>query len=240
MAAINKMFTPEFRHRLDAVVPFSPLPSDVVHRVGGAFGLFAGALPSERRLVDGVERARSVATDAHKWLNVPYDAGIAYVRERSFAAKTFRQRAAYLPPARDGARRLVPANLVPESSRRARALPLYAALRAWGARGFRAHFERCFALARDLARRVESAPDLQLVGRPESVVVPFRSALNQEVAARVEAEGRVAVGTTRFRSVVCFRPAIVGWRTRERHVVALVDAVERALARTLAGGTATD
>ncbi|MEL6712459.1 MAG: pyridoxal-dependent decarboxylase, partial [Planctomycetota bacterium] len=224
---------------------------DLWLHVDGAFGLFAGALPSERRLVDGVERARSVATDAHKWLNVPYDAGIAYVRERSFAAKTFRQRAAYLPPARDGARRLVPANLVPESSRRARALPLYAALRAWGARGFRAHFERCFALARDLARRVESAPDLQLVGRPESVVVPFRcapsgyrkrdlDALNQEVAARVEAEGRVAVGTTRFRSVVCFRPAIVGWRTRERHVVELVDAVERALARTLAGGTATD
>jgi len=215
--------------------------------VDGAFGLFAGAVPERATLVRGVERARSVATDAHKWLNVPYDAGIAYVRDRRSAARTFRQTAAYLPPAReDEPDRPVPANLVPESSRRARALPLYASLRAWGARGYREHFARCFALAEHLADRVRASRDLELVTEPRSVVVPLRcappdvrrrdlDALNAAVARRVEARGRVAVGTTRHRSVVCFRPAIVGWRTREEHVDELVEEIRRAMTAELAG-----
>lgn len=216
--------------------------------VDGAFGLFAGAVADRASLVHGVERARSVATDAHKWLNVPYDAGLAYVRDRRSASRTFRQAAAYLPPAREGEpARFVPANLVPESSRRARALPLFAALRAWGARGYRAHFARCFALAEHLAERVRASSDLELVSEPQSVVVPLRcappgfrrrdlDALNAAVAARVEARGRVAVGTTRHRSVVCFRPAIVGWRTREEHVDELVEELRLALAEELGGG----
>lgn len=215
--------------------------------VDGAFGLFAGALEDRAALVRGVDRARSVATDAHKWLNVPYDSGIAFVRDRNLAARTFRQRAAYLPPAReDDPGRLVPSNLVPESSRRARALPLYAAMSAWGARGYREHFARCFALAEHLAARVREAPDLELVSDPRSVVVPLRcappgtrrrdlDALNAAVARRVEARGRVAVGTTRHRSVVCFRPAIVGWRTRAVHVDELVDELRAALDAELAG-----
>ena len=210
--------------------------------VDGAFGLFAGALLDHAEKVAGVERARSVATDAHKWLNVPYDSGIAFLSDRAFAAKTFRQRAAYLPKASpDAPRRLIPANLVLESSRRARSFSLLAALRAWGASGYREHFDRCFRLAERLANTVREEPLLELVARPESVVVPFRcapegvrrrdlDALNVEVSRRVETVGRVAVGTTRLGGKVCFRPAIVGWRTRERHVDELVAEVLDALA----------
>src|SRR5438552_15138731 len=97
-----------------------------------AFGLFARATPKAAHLAAGVERAHSVIADGHKWLNVPYDSGFAFVRDVSLLAKVFTLTAAYLPAPDDP--HSVFMNLSPESSRRARALPIWATLRAYGRR----------------------------------------------------------------------------------------------------------
>src|SRR5262249_14554232 len=110
--------------------------------VDGAFGLFARVSPRTKALADGVERADSVIADGHKWLNVPFDCGFAFVRDRRFLAETFgiAGEAAYLPAINE--ERLAPAELGPEMSRRARALPVWATLAAYGRSGHRALVER--------------------------------------------------------------------------------------------------
>ena len=212
--------------------------------VDAAFGLFAGVSPRTEHLIHGMERADSIASDAHKWLNVPYDCGFAFVRERALLAKTFRMTGAYLTMGgRDEssgeAPIRVPANLSPEASRRARALPLFATLLASGRDGVRAMVESHLDLAQHLANRVREAPDLELVDDVTLNVVPFRcapsgvrrrdlDALNERVGRALLEEGRVHAGLTRYRSVVCFRPAIANWRTRVEDIDLLVDRVREA------------
>ncbi|MEM8709370.1 MAG: pyridoxal-dependent decarboxylase [Planctomycetota bacterium] len=209
--------------------------------VDGAFGLFARVSDETRALAAGVERANSVAVDVHKWLNVPYDCGVAFVRQRALLAKTFRMVADYLPKSRgsEGVRR-VPGSLGPESSRRARALPVFATLLAYGREGVRDIVEGHLALARHLASLVRAEPDLELLADPCLNVVTFRAAplgvrkrdldaLNEAVAVRVAERAEVVVGTTRYRGRVAFRPAIANWRTREADVEVLVDEIKRAL-----------
>ena len=213
--------------------------------VDAAFGAFARVTPRASEQVRGLERADSVAADAHKWLNVPYDCGFALLRDRDAAARTFRLSAPYLPPAVDGEPRdLVPANLTPESSRRARALPVFATLLARGRAGIRAMVERHLELAALLADEVRAAGDLELVDDPVLNVVPFRFApdgvrrrdldeLNERLGRAVLDDGRVAVGITRYRSVVCLRPAIANWRTGEGDVRLVVEVVRELGARLL-------
>ncbi|QDV04832.1 L-2,4-diaminobutyrate decarboxylase [Planctomycetes bacterium Poly30] len=208
--------------------------------VDGAFGLFARASESARPLCGGAERADSIATDGHKWLNVPYDCGVAFVRKRSLLARTFRMVADYLPKAGSAAAlQRVPANLGPESSRRARALPVFATLLASGRSGVAAMVDEHLRLAVYLANRVRECPDLELLEEPCLNVVPFRlapagvrkrdlDALNEAAAAQVLREGLVFVGTTRYRSRVAFRPAIANWRTREADLDLLIECVLRA------------
>lgn len=208
--------------------------------VDGAFGLFARVSPTARDLCRGVERADSIATDMHKWLNVPYDSGAAFVRRRAWLAKSFRMVADYLPKASsDQVQRRVPANLGPESSRRARALPVFATLLSSGRAGVAAMVEEHLRLARYLADRVDKCADLELLDAPCLNVVPFRlappgvrkrdlDALNEAAGARVLAVGDVFVGTTRYRSRVAFRPAIANWRTREADLDLLVEAIREA------------
>lgn len=205
--------------------------------VDAAFGAFARVTPRASEQVRGLERADSVAADAHKWLNVPYDCGFALLRDRDAAARTFRLSAPYLPPAVDGEPRdLVPANLTPESSRRARALPVFATLLARGRAGIRAMVERHLELAALLADEVRAAEDLELVDEPVLNVVPFRFApegvrrrdlddLNERLGRAVLDDGRVALGLTRYRSVVCLRPAIANWRTGEDDVRLVIEVV---------------
>ena len=213
--------------------------------VDAAFGAFARVTPRASDLVRGIERADSIAADAHKWLNVPYDCGFALLRDRDATARTFRLSAPYLPPAVDGEPRdLVPANLTPESSRRARALPVFATLLARGRAGIRAMVERHLELAALLADEVRAAEELELVDDPALNVVPFRFApdgvrrrdldeLNERLGRAVLDDGRVAVGLTRYRSVVCLRPAIANWRTGEDDVRLVVEVVRELGARLL-------
>ena len=140
--------------------------------VDGAFGLFAAVSPTTRELVRGIGRAHSVSFDGHKWLNVPYDCGIAFVHDPAVHLGAFSASAAYL-----GAQELDrPAfgNFSPEMSRRARALAVWATLRAYGRNGYQAMVERHVELARGLADQVDAEPELERLADVPLNVVCFR------------------------------------------------------------------
>ncbi|MBA2614652.1 MAG: aspartate aminotransferase family protein [Actinobacteria bacterium] len=221
---------------------FDPIPAmaDLTERHGawlhvdGAFGLFARVSPVAAHLSEGVERADSVIADGHKWLNVPYDCGFAFVKDASELMPVFNAAAAYLPgedPDRPNF-----GFLGPESSRRARSFAVWATLQAYGRRGYRELVERNLRLAQRVAERVDEAPDLERLADVQLCIVTFRlrppgvpdhelDALNARVGEAVLADGRVYVGTTRYGGRVAFRPAIVNWRTTEADVDLLVDVI---------------
>jgi glutamate/tyrosine decarboxylase-like PLP-dependent enzyme len=206
--------------------------------VDGAFGLFARLAPESRPLTDGVEQADSITVDAHKWLNVPYDCGVAFVREPERLAAALGIGAPYLPSADDPHPN--PSALTPENSRRARALAVWATLRAYGRDGYRAMVERHLRLARHLAGEAERRPQFELLAQPQLNVVCFRArphgvdeneldALNRRLGAALLRDGRVFSGTTVYGGRVAFRPAIVNWQTTEADVEALLDVLAELL-----------
>jgi glutamate/tyrosine decarboxylase-like PLP-dependent enzyme len=204
--------------------------------VDGAFGLFARCSPRSAAKAAGVERAHSVIADGHKWLNVPYDTGFAFVRDASLLGRVFTMSAAYLPDPDDPRPNF--GYLGPEASRRARAIPVWATLRAYGRSGYRALVERHLDLALGLAARVDAAPDLELLAAPTLNIVAFRyhpagiddeaelDRLNERLGEALIADGRVYAGTTRYGGRVAFRPAIASWRITERDVDLLADVIE--------------
>jgi glutamate/tyrosine decarboxylase-like PLP-dependent enzyme len=200
--------------------------------VDGAFGLFARLTPLARGLTDGIERAHSVAADGHKWLNVPYDCGFAFVREPARLAKAFTVGAPYLPSPDDP--RPSPGFLAPENSRRARAFSVWATLRAYGRSGYRAMVERHLALARHLAARIDDAAELERLADVRLNIVCFRvrpagvneedlDGLNRRLGDALLHHGKVFAGTTVYDGKVAFRPAIVNWQTTERDVDTLIE-----------------
>jgi glutamate/tyrosine decarboxylase-like PLP-dependent enzyme len=204
--------------------------------VDGAFGLFARLTPQAAGLAEGIERADSVIADGHKWLNVPYDCGFAFVRDAELLREPFRLTAAYLPSDEAPS---------PEASRRARSLAVWATLRAYGRAGHREMVERHLALAQRLGSRIEAEPELELLAPVRLNIVCFRHrppglrgdeldehnlALGQDVLA----DGRVFFGTTRIDGKAAFRPAIVNWRTTERDVDLLVDVLLELASRRVA------
>ncbi|MGZ8628948.1 MAG: pyridoxal phosphate-dependent decarboxylase family protein [Actinomycetota bacterium] len=202
--------------------------------VDGAFGLFARVTPRTRALVAGVERAGSAIADGHKWLNVPYDSGFAFVRDPMTLPKTFTASAAYLPSPDDPHPNF--GYFGPEMSRRARALTAWASLRAYGRGGYVAMVERHLDLAQRLAGRIDEEPALERLADVPLNVVCFRfrpsglddaalDDLNRRLGEAVIEDGRVYAGTTTYDGRVGLRPAIVNWRTTERDVDALVDVV---------------
>jgi glutamate/tyrosine decarboxylase-like PLP-dependent enzyme len=209
--------------------------------VDGAFGLFAAVSPATRHLVDGIDAADSIAVDGHKWLNAPYDTGFAFVRDVDLHGGSFSATAAYLGT--ETLARPVFGNLAPEMSRRARAIPVWATLRAYGREGYRAMIERHLALARRVARQVDEAPDLERLAEVPLNIVCFRfhppdvpesdlDDLNRRLGEMVLEDGRVYFGTTEYAGKVAFRPAIVNWRTTENDVDLIVEVV-RELGSTL-------
>ena len=210
--------------------------------VDGAFGLFARVTPEAADLAAGIDRADSVIADGHKWLNVPYDCGFAFVREGADLERTFGLAGAYLPSddkPNYGYRG-------PEASRRARAFPVWATLRAYGRAGHRELVERNLALARRLGEHVAEAPDLELLAEVKLNIVCFRyrpdgvaegelDEVNARLGEAVLDDGRVYAGTTVYGGRAAFRPAIVNWRTREQDVDYFVDVV-RELGASIAGG----
>jgi glutamate/tyrosine decarboxylase-like PLP-dependent enzyme len=209
--------------------------------VDGAFGLFAALSPRSAHLIRGIERADSIACDGHKWLNVPYESGFALIRQPERLGAAFGMPGApYLPGPQDpgGGYGL----LGPESSRRARAIPIWATLAAYGRDGYRAMVERHLDLARHLARRVDEAPDLERLADVRLCLVCFRARppgvaeedldkLNRRIGADLLTDGRVFAGTTVYDGRVALRPAIVNWRTTESDIDLFVDVVRELAAR---------
>jgi len=219
---------------IDAMADLAEKHGSWLH-VDGAFGLFAALSPRTAHLVDGVNRADSVAADAHKWLNVPYESGFAFVREPRTLTDAFGSFGVpYL--ASVDATQIDYNQLGPESSRRARALPIWATLRAYGRAGHRAMIERHLDLTAHLGRLVEDAPDLEPLApvqlciacfryRPPGVAEERLDELNSQLGKELLADGRVYAGTTVYRGHVALRPAIVNWRTTQRDIDLLVDVV---------------
>lgn len=198
--------------------------------VDGAFGLWAAASPRYRHLVAGSERADSWATDAHKWLNVPYDCGVVFCRHPEAQAQAMAVAASYLQRA-DGRS---PSDWVPESSRRARGFAVWAALRALGRDGVADLVDRCCEHARSFAtllgaeRRVEILNDVVL----NQVLVRFGDddATTQEVIRRVQEDGTCWLGGTEWHGRSAMRISVSSFRTTaddvERSVTAILRAAE--------------
>ena len=202
--------------------------------VDGAFGLFARISPRTKHLTAGAERAHSVSADGHKWLNVPYDCGFAFVRDPELLRGLFASTASYLTGLDDPRPNL--GFTSPEASQRARGLTVWATLRAYGRNGYREMVERHLDLAQRVAERVDRAPDLERLADVQLNIVCFRfhpegldedrlDSLNRKIGEEILTDGRVYVGTTLYAGRVAFRPAIVNWRTTEQDVDLLVDVV---------------
>ena len=211
--------------------------------VDGAFGLFARVSPRAAQLADGVELADSVISDGHKWLNVPYDCGFAFVRDPAYLRGAFSAGAPYLPE--EESERPVYGFMAPEMSRRARGLAVWATLRAYGRDGYRAIVERCLDNAAHVARLVEEADDLELLLPAPLNIVFFRyrppgvrdeelDEVNLRIGREVLTDGRVYVGTTRWRGAVGFRPAFVNWRTTRADAELVLETVRDLGSRLLA------
>ena len=194
--------------------------------VDGAFGLWARASPRLRPLVDGVERADSWATDCHKWLNVPYDCGIAFTREPgALPAAMAMPPAAYLATTSP----TEPMDAVPEMSRRARGVTCWAALRSLGRSGLAALVERTCGFARTFADRLRAAGftvlnDVVL----NQVLVSFGSdAETRRVIAEVQQEGTLWAGPTVWHGVTAMRLSVSSWATTADDVDASIEALVR-------------
>jgi glutamate/tyrosine decarboxylase-like PLP-dependent enzyme len=202
--------------------------------VDAAFGLFAATSPTTSDLVRGIDRAHSVAVDGHKWLNVPYDCAAAFVHDRELHQGAFATAAAYLGSVDSD--RPTFSSLAPEMSRRARALSVWATLRAYGRDGYRAMVERHLDLARRLAEQVDAEPDLERLAdvplnvvcfryRPAGVAEDRLEKLNKRLGQAILDDGRVYFGTTVYAGTAAFRPAIVNWRTGPADVDLIVPTV---------------
>ncbi len=206
-----------------------PLAREVgawVH-VDGAFGLWAAASPRTAHLVRGVELADSWGTDAHKWLNVPYDCGLAFCADPDEHAATMSYTAAYL--AGSSGRAHVLADLTPESSRRARGFPVWAALRELGRDGVTDLVDRCCTLARRMAERLaEGGATIHNDVVLNQVLVGFGDPDRTDaVIDAVQREGTCWVGGTTWQGSRLVRVSISSWATTE-------DDVDRSAAAILA------
>ena len=188
------------------------------HHVDGAFGLWAAASPALRRLTAGFERADSWATDAHKWLNVPYDNGIAFCAHPEAHRAAMGIRSVYLVYA-DEARD--PLDWNPEHSRRARGFTVYAALRSLGRSGVADLVERLCAHARDIAAGLAELPGCELLNDVvlNQVLVRFEDdEATDAVIASIQAGGEAWVGGTTWDGRRAIRVSVSNWQTSEEDV----------------------
>jgi glutamate/tyrosine decarboxylase-like PLP-dependent enzyme len=211
------------------IIPWAHDQGAWVH-VDGAFGLWAAASPALRHHVEGVQAADSWATDAHKWLNVPYDSGVALVRDPAALRAAMAITAAYLPT--EGAPRN-PADYTPELSRRARGVEVWAALRSLGRAGLAELIERCCRHARRFAEGLAAAGYHVLNEVPlNQVLVAFGDAATTErVIAAIQADGTCWCGGTVWQGRSAMRISVSSWATTDEDVERSLAAMLRAATR---------
>lgn len=194
--------------------------------VDGAFGLWAAASSDREHLISGVESADSWSTDAHKWLNVPYDCGLAFVRDREALRRAMAITAAYLPT--EGPDRN-PSDFVPELSRRARGVDVWAALLSLGRAGVADLIERTCRHARRFAEGLREAGhevlnDVVL----NQVLVAFGDAATTErVIAALQVDGTCWCGGTVWQGRTAMRISVSGWNTTDEDVEKCLEAMRR-------------
>lgn len=210
-----------------AIIPRARDAGAWVH-VDGAFGFWAAATPRHASLVEGMALADSWATDAHKWLNVPYDCGLALVRNPAALQGAMGIRAAYLP---DEDRR-EPSRFGPELSRRARGVEVWAALKHLGRSGLAGLVERCCAHARRFADRLAAA-GCEVLNEVvlNQVLVSFGDdARTQQVIAALQADGSCWCTGTTWQGRAAMRISVSSWATTEADVERSLAAILRAAA----------
>lgn len=192
--------------------------------VDGAFGLWAAAAPGLRHLVTGVDAADSWATDAHKWLNVPYDSGLAFVRDGAALQAAMAITAEYLPSA---SLERNPSDFTPELSRRARGVEVWAALRSLGRSGVADLVRGCVRHAQRFAEGLRAAGfevlnDVVL----NQVVVSFGdAAATARVIAAIQSEGTCWCGTTVWQGRPAMRISVSSWATTAADVEESLEAI---------------
>ena len=200
--------------------------------VDGAFGLWAAAAPGRAALCAGVDGADSWALDAHKWLNVPYDGALAIVRDPAPLNAAMALTGAYLTVAGEAERN--GADWAPEASRRARAFPMWAALRSLGRDGVAELVERDCRLAARIAERLAGEAGVAILADVvlNQALVRFGDddAATEAVIARVQAEGTCWVGGTRWKGRAAMRISVSGWQTMEADADRSADAIAAAWA----------
>ncbi|HEU4863700.1 MAG TPA: pyridoxal-dependent decarboxylase [Candidatus Limnocylindria bacterium] len=205
-------------------------PNAWVH-VDGAFGLWAAVSPSLRHLVDGIDRADSWSTDAHKWLNVGYDCGFVAVREADAHRAAMATSASYLMRSEQRENW----EWVLDSSRRARGFILYAALRSLGRSGVQALVERCCALARRMADQLREADDVAVLNDIvlNQVLVRFGDSdeHTREVIGAVQEDGTAWMGGTTWQGKAAMRISVSNWSTTEADADRTVEAILRCARR---------
>jgi len=202
--------------------------------IDGAFGLWARASKSLREVCDGIELADSWATDAHKWLNVPYDCGVAIVKHAEDHRAAMTTSAAYLVQTSGIERDAV--DWVPEFSRRARGVTVYAALRALGKRGVGELIDRTCARARQMADILRRDPRVAILNDVvlNQVLVRFGNDddLTRRVIAGVQRDGTCWLGGTTWHDVAAMRISVSNWSTSEEDARVSAEAILRVLDAT--------
>jgi glutamate/tyrosine decarboxylase-like PLP-dependent enzyme len=193
--------------------------------VDGAFGLWAAASSARRHLAEGLDAADSWATDAHKWLNVPYDSGLVFVREPHHLNAAMSASAAYLieGETRD------PHRFVPELSRRARAIEIWAALRSLGTDGLAALIDTSCDHAQRMATALRKA-GYQVLNEVvlNQVLVSFgRPEATRQVIAAIQNDGTCWCGGTVWQGQTAMRISVSSWATTDRDVDASIEAILR-------------
>ncbi len=219
--------------------PFAPA-CDLAHAAGawvhvdGAFGLWAAVSERRRDLLRGVERADSWATDGHKWLNLPYDCGFAFVADPEPHRAAFAQATSYAVLVDDTRRQM---NWNPEWSRRGRGFAAYAAIQALGRSGIAAMVDRCCDLAAAMVDGLASLPGVEVLARPviNQALVRFVSpdglhdARTDAVIRAIQDTGIAWFGGATWRGQRAMRISVCNWRTDAEDVRMTLDAVRRVL-----------
>ena len=193
--------------------------------VDGAFGLWAAAAPARAHLVGGFEQADSWALDAHKWLNVPYDSGVAFCRNPEHLEAAMSVSAAYLTQSDTRE----PDNYTPEMSRRARGVEIWAALRSMGRSGLADLVERCCRHATRFAEGLSEA-GYEILNQVElnQVLLSFGDAdTTRRVIAAIQADGTCWCGGTVWQGKTAMRISVSSWATTEEDVDRSLEAMLR-------------